>query len=602
MLKRQPSSHSLPAGRIHLIFPQLLQLVLLGQLFIKFSPIYSVRAFSLQMGLLKVGVPKTWEESKKDLRYIRNAGVRQFISTYNRVKDLKGDELLFGDEVEYGVFILDHEKKKIRLSLRAKEIMDELNEKERAHAHRSEGCKWVPEYGSWMVEATPNAPYRGFANDLLRVERNMRLRRKRMLCVLAEDEIAPTVSSFPLLGALGNDGTVPPSEVGGKKTLSAYIGDAIINPHPRFGTLTENIRKRRGEKVYIGVPLFQDVNTPEYKDLKTAANWHGCCGGDSQQVWRYGYSDAARDKYGDNYVVVGCSKNTADLLDNKHDETRLCKWLVNVESPGCKGLFYRSAPNVIAPDADWPRNGDIILGSEIPNIPGWIRLQNGYYLPLHSDDGTVRFLQKVSTEFNPSNGEKRKLGASSPLFRLPTNPSNDGTAVIQLKSSEVLLQEFSPSALEETFVQEKPKEEPLERVRAAIHMDAMAFGMGCCCLQVTFQAQDIDESRYIYDQLAVLAPILMALTASTPILKGRIADTDARWGIISESVDDRTPVERGVDPTAYSNVADQPELAGKGKRRIYKSRYDSISTYIYQGCTEGHMKDRILNMYNDLVS
>lgn len=131
----------------------------------------------------------------------------------------------------------------------------------------------------------------------------------------------------------------------------------------------------------------------------------------------------------------------------------------------------------------------------------------------------------------------------------------------------------------------------------------MAFGMGCCCLQVTFQAQDIDESRYIYDQLAVLAPILMALTASTPILKGRIADTDARWGIISESVDDRTPVERGVEPSGNSNAPDQPDLAGQGKRRMYKSRYDSISTYIYQGCTEGHMKDnRILNMYNDLVS
>ena len=46
-------------------------------------------------GLLKVGVPKTWEESKKDLAYIRKAGVRQFISTYNRVRDLKGDELLW---------------------------------------------------------------------------------------------------------------------------------------------------------------------------------------------------------------------------------------------------------------------------------------------------------------------------------------------------------------------------------------------------------------------------------------------------------------------------------------------------------------------------
>ena len=83
-----------------------------------------------------------------------------------------------------------------------------------------------------------------------------------------------------------------------------------------------------------------------------------------------------------------------------------------------------------------------------------------------------------------------------------------------------------------------------ENVRPAIHMDAMAFGMGCCCLQITFQAKDVEESRFMYDQLAVVAPIMMALTASTPILKGRLADTDCRWGVISESVDDRTLVER----------------------------------------------------------
>ena len=73
-------------------------------------------------GLLKVGTPKSWDDSKKDLGYIREAGVRQFISTYNRVKDLKGDELLWGDEIEYGVFQLDAENKKVRLSLRAKEV------------------------------------------------------------------------------------------------------------------------------------------------------------------------------------------------------------------------------------------------------------------------------------------------------------------------------------------------------------------------------------------------------------------------------------------------------------------------------------------------
>ena len=48
--------------------------------------------------------------------------MKQFISTYKRVEDLKGDELLFGDEIEYGVFKLDSEQKTVRLSLRAKEV------------------------------------------------------------------------------------------------------------------------------------------------------------------------------------------------------------------------------------------------------------------------------------------------------------------------------------------------------------------------------------------------------------------------------------------------------------------------------------------------
>jgi len=93
---------------------------------------------------------------------------------------------------------------------------------------------------------------------------------------------------------------------------------------------------------------------------------------------------------------------------------------------------------------------------------------------------------------------------------------------------------------------------------------------------------------------------MMALTASTPVMKGRLLDIDARWGIISESVDCRTPAERGrEDPNApyeYYNA--------KGERRIYKSRYDSISTYIYQApasiLEQNGMGNRILNMYNDI--
>jgi glutamate--cysteine ligase catalytic subunit len=32
-----------------------------------------------------------------------------------------------------------------------------------------------------------------------------------------------------------------------------------------------------------------------------------------------------------------------------------------------------------------------------------------------------------------------------------------------------------------------------------IYMDAMHFGMGCSCLQVTMETESINHSRYLYD-------------------------------------------------------------------------------------------------------
>lgn len=86
-----------------------------------------------------------------------------------------------------------------------------------------------------------------------------------------------------------------------------------------------------------------------------------------------------------------------------------------------------------------------------------------------------------------------------------------------------------------------------------VYMDAMAFGMGSCCLQITFQATNINEGRTMYDQLSPLGPIMLALTAATPIYKGFLVDTDVRWNQISRAVDDRTPEELGekvcINPT-----------------------------------------------------
>ena len=43
--------------------------------------------------------------------------------------------------------------------------------------------------------------------------------------------------------------------------MSDGVPDEVISPIPRFATLTRNIRTRRGEKVRIRVPLWEDERT-----------------------------------------------------------------------------------------------------------------------------------------------------------------------------------------------------------------------------------------------------------------------------------------------------------------------------------------------------
>ncbi|GBN00316.1 Glutamate--cysteine ligase catalytic subunit [Araneus ventricosus] len=101
-----------------------------------------------------------------------------------------------------------------------------------------------------------------------------------------------------------------------------------------------------------------------------------------------------------------------------------------------------------------------------------------------------------------------------------------------------------------------------------VYMDAMGFGMGCCCLQVTFQACNISEARTLYDQLAPVCPIALALSAASPVHRGYLTDRDCRWSIIAASVDDRTDEELGK------------EALRNNRFEISKSRYDSIDSYL----------------------
>ncbi|KAM9616300.1 glutamate--cysteine ligase catalytic subunit isoform 2-T2 [Morphnus guianensis] len=346
------------------------------------------------MGLLSQGSPLSWEETRRHAEHVRKHGILQFLHIYRALRDRHKDVLKWGDEVEYMLVKFDHENKKVRLVLCGEEVLQTLQDKgEKVNPNHP--TLWRPEYGSYMIEGTPGQPYGGTMSEFNTVQDNMRKRRQEAASVLKENEAVCTVTSFPsldlivVLHRLGCPGfTLPeykPTPVEGGASKSLFFPDEAINKHPRFSTLTRNIRHRRGEKVVINVPIFKDKNTP---------------------------------------------------------------------SP-----FIETFPN---------------------------------------DDGEA-------------------AKAAKPDY---------------------------------------------------IYMDAMGFGMGNCCLQVTFQACSISEARYLYDQLATICPIVMALSAASPFYRGYVSDIDCRWGVISASVDDRTREERGLEPLKNNHY------------RISKSRYDSIDSYL----------------------
>ncbi|XP_044726614.1 glutamate--cysteine ligase [Chrysoperla carnea] len=332
------------------------------------------------MGLLTEGSPLSWEETKKLSEHVREHGIIQFINLYKRLWDRQGDVLKWGDEVEYMIVKFDDANKKARVSLRAEQILNALNEKE---LKDPTGVKslWRPEYGAYMIEGTPGAPYGGLLAHFNIVEANMKFRRDEAAELLQAGEVLMSLTSFPRLGC--PDFTVPPTTPTPDRgaTRSLFFPDEVIYPgHPRFKTLSRNIRERRGEKVAINLPIFPDENTKIPVDES------------------YKHSDAAK--------------------------------------------------------------------------------------PDH------------------------------------------------------------------------------------VYMDAMGFGMGCCCLQLTFQACNITEARTLYDQLTPLCPIMLALTAASPVHRGFLTDVDCRWNVISSSVDCRTAEERGLQPLKNNKFV------------INKSRYDSIDSYL----------------------
>merc|ERR1712227_456735 len=96
----------------------------------------------------------------------------------------------------------------------------------------------------------------------------MRARRDRISAVISShpDERLLTLTAFPTLGAEAaqiENSEQQAASIAAARPIgqSAYLADEITFPHPRFQSMTRNIRDRRGELVDITAPVIQDVRT-----------------------------------------------------------------------------------------------------------------------------------------------------------------------------------------------------------------------------------------------------------------------------------------------------------------------------------------------------
>ena len=79
-----------------------------------------------------------------------------------------------------------------------------------------------------------------------------------------------------------------------------------------------------------------------------------------------------------------------------------------------------------------------------------------------------------------------------------------------LGSISVYKDKNTPSPFIENFENDVTGESTRARKPDHVYLDAMGFGMGCSCLQMTFQAYDINEARLLYDNLTPLTPVIVS--------------------------------------------------------------------------------------------
>ena len=216
--------------------------------------------------LLETSQTLSYLDSKDIIQYVKEHGVIQFLLLYKKFKGLNAEKIYWGDEIELHILSMDPVTNIPKLQLNNEYIFE---------SHQSSEFSLLPEFGAWMVETIPGEPYSFTGNPEIVLE-NFKTRRQTISSCCKEGDFLFAGTAFPLLGVedyyvprFKNQDTIAEDNGGldeekeqiiSSKTIPTFNGD-LLNSHPRYATVIQNVLQMRGQEISIRIPIYKDENT-----------------------------------------------------------------------------------------------------------------------------------------------------------------------------------------------------------------------------------------------------------------------------------------------------------------------------------------------------
>jgi glutamate--cysteine ligase catalytic subunit len=161
--------------------------------------------------------------------------------------------LHWGEEVEYHLYSIDETERVVKLSCDASDILFNFN-RDLAKNQEKPDFKLLPEFGNWMIEAVPSAPYGSCADpvQLLSCRTKINNRRKILQKILknhGDGTIKIASTATPLILGTPHSMTSQDPEMkkrieqaytegltaqNNPRTHGQFIPEFTASPHPRF--------------------------------------------------------------------------------------------------------------------------------------------------------------------------------------------------------------------------------------------------------------------------------------------------------------------------------------------------------------------------------